>query len=146
MLLRYQLIIIFVVLSLTFMHLHSFIVGIADYKLNKSAFKKRKQGQTFVEWLLFSRFRQEIPKGWIVFFISLCSTYLFVALTCVFLYICNEDVSFWLGKKITLGVIMVFLLYLSIDFVLFYSREPEKFTNYDKWFKKRGNPPKKRKK
>ena len=145
MLLRYQLFILFMSFSLFFVPIHSFLFDIAGYKLNKSAFKKKKKGQTFVEWLLFSRFRQEIPKGWIVFFWIFCSMFFVAAITCILIFWFDKDLSFWLGRTITLGVYAIFLFYCLIHCVLFYSRKPGE-TKFDKWFKKRGNPPKKRKK
>lgn len=47
---------------LTLFFLRLFIVGIKFYQLNKSAYKKQKKGETFKEWLLLSRYKEEIPK------------------------------------------------------------------------------------
>ena len=47
---------------LSFLPLRSFLYGIKRYQLNKSAYKKRKKGENFKEWLFCSRFKEEIPK------------------------------------------------------------------------------------
>ena len=39
----------------------SFISGLIDYRLNKGARKKRKKGQTFIEWLLYLRYQDVLP-------------------------------------------------------------------------------------
>ena len=44
-----------------FVIIRSNISGILDYQLNRSALKKRKKDETVKEWLLYSRFREEIP-------------------------------------------------------------------------------------
>lgn len=44
------------------------ITGLVKYKLNRSAFNKRKKDQTIKEWFLYLRFRDLIPKSWIVLY------------------------------------------------------------------------------
>ena len=46
----------------------SILTPISTYYLNKSAQKKREKGQTIKEWFLYSRYREEIPRGWIIFY------------------------------------------------------------------------------
>ena len=56
-------IILFVCLYfLAFIYIRAFVGGFIHYTVNKSARKKRKKGQNFIEWLLYSRFRYDIPR------------------------------------------------------------------------------------
>lgn len=43
---------------------------VLDYKLKEEAQKKIKEGQTFKEWFLYSRFRKYIPPFMIVWYFS----------------------------------------------------------------------------
>lgn len=48
--------------GLAFFYIRWILAGIIAYQLNNSALKKRKKGMTFKERLLYSRYREEIPK------------------------------------------------------------------------------------
>ena len=58
-----QILLVVIGYLLSFIYIRGFISGEKDYQLNTSAIKKRNKGQTFKEWFLYSRFREEIPKN-----------------------------------------------------------------------------------
>lgn len=47
---------------LTFCYLRSLYSCIIDYQVNNSARRKRRKGQTLIEWILYRRYRKEIPR------------------------------------------------------------------------------------
>ena len=53
---------------MAFWIIRGFLLGIKEYPLNTSARKKRKKGQTFKEWFLYTRYREEIPKFFLVLY------------------------------------------------------------------------------
>ena len=60
--LRNQIIVILLCFLISFFELRVFLYGIKRYQLNNSAYRKRKKGENFKEWLFYSRYKEEIPK------------------------------------------------------------------------------------
>lgn len=55
---------------LMFFYFRWFFWNVTDFMLNKKSRKRKKDGQTFREWLLYSRYRDAIPKSWLsIYFI-----------------------------------------------------------------------------
>ncbi len=79
-----QVIVIFSTFVLSFFYLRCFFYGIKLYQLNKSAYKKRKKGETFKEWFLYSRYTEEIPKILRIFYFSVILIHAISLLTCIF--------------------------------------------------------------
>lgn len=46
----------------------SFIYSVISYKLNKSAYKKRKNNQNLIEWFFYIRFRDVVPKIMLIWY------------------------------------------------------------------------------
>ena len=55
---------------LAYFFYRGFLWGLKLYRLNNSAYKKIKKGETFKEWFLYSRYRDVIPKPLLVFYFS----------------------------------------------------------------------------
>lgn len=53
---------------LSLFYARGFLSGLISYQLNNNAYKKRKKNQTFKEWLLYSRFKLEIPKAFLILY------------------------------------------------------------------------------
>ena len=60
--LKNQIVVIFLCFLVSFIYIRGFLYGIKRYQLNNSAYKKRKKGETFKEWLFYIRYKEEIPK------------------------------------------------------------------------------------
>ena len=62
---------------LVFLYLRQFIAGAITYQLNLSARKKRRANQTFKEWILYTRYRNEIPNLFLIwyFYYSLAASH-----------------------------------------------------------------------
>ena len=141
-----QISIIFLMLVFIFGYLRSFLFGIKRYQLNNSAYKKRKKGETFVEWLLYRRWKEEIPKGFILLYYSTLLIHLASILACLLFHISNLRISVggsYIGevivKCITVGDALVWLIIQ----LLFWSRG--RTTPYERWItKNRGQKKKKR--
>ncbi len=132
--------IILLVLSelLSFIYFRGFIVGIKFYQLNKSAYKKRKKGETFKEWLLYSGYKEEIPKIIRVLYFAFLTIHpagiiigLFVPLT--------------IGGKIARTIWWLDCLLVIVISLLFWT--PSGDMKYERWIsKRRGQKPKQKKK
>lgn len=110
----------------------SFLDGLIIYILNKSAVKKRKKGQTLKEYLLYTRFRTEIPKSFLIFYYFIILSHLLVGVVLVIMALieCSED--------LTLKILEI-LFYFNCGWtavigILFWS--PGKSFNYGRWIKK----------
>ena len=57
-----QCVVILLCYFISLLFVRGFLYGIKRYQLNNSAYKKRKKGETFKEWLFYSRYKEEIPK------------------------------------------------------------------------------------
>lgn len=129
-----QLLVLLIVATLSFVFIRWFLYGVKRYQLNNSAYKKRKSGESFVEWLLYKRYKKEIPKILMyLYFISIL-LHLLCALVCAF---------FWIIKKEQIGSFVVILamcfdsVYILVLQVLFWSKKGG--YAYEKWINKKKN-------
>ena len=79
----------FLALSLSFIMYFLFYRLFIDlavrYMINRSNYKKRRKGQNFVDWLLFRRYRDVIPKRYYVLYWTIPALYIIcMTLTVVF--------------------------------------------------------------
>ena len=132
---------IFALLScflLSFIYIRSFLYGVKRFQLNNSSFKKRKKKESFIEWLLYSRYREEIPKvllGLYFFVLFIHSLGVFVCLCLYFI-----KLHLLIGAVITKIVIYFDASWIIIA-LLFWS--PGRDYAYGRWISKKGNPPQK---
>ena len=84
-----QIAVIVLLYLIMFLGLRGFFVGIASYQLNRSAYKKRRKGQTLKEWLLCSRFKNEIPKVLLFLYYSTALLHICCLLACTILHFLN---------------------------------------------------------
>lgn len=47
--------------SLPFVYIRCFFYGVIRYQINKSTYKKRRKGMNLKEWILYTRFTDELP-------------------------------------------------------------------------------------
>ena len=52
----------------SFIFLRGFLYGIKRYKINNSAYKKRKKDETIKEWFFYSRYKDILPKFFLYFY------------------------------------------------------------------------------
>ena len=136
-----QIVVIFLCFCISLLFVRGFLYGIKRYQLNNSAYKKRKKGETFKEWLLYSRYKEEIPQ-------ILRALYYFVLIihpicltTCLFIYIIALPLS--ISEMLTITVAGFDVVWMLAIAVLFWS--PGRDYAYERWItKKRGQNKKKK--
>lgn len=113
---------------LSFSFIRSFFYGLKRYQLNNSAYKKRKKGESFKEWLLYSRYREEIPKALLVFYFLILLIHGVGILICICAHVIGgpQEVSKTVVKLIfyfdAAWIIIIGLLFWSPGFSFAYRR------------------------
>ena len=147
--LGHQIILICIPAPLCFIFIRAIFSGIKDYQLNKSALKKRKKGETFIQWLVYSKFKEEIPFGWRLFYYIVCILPLCGIASCLVLRLIDLELSFTVGRKIAVGIAYFDATWVTILGWMFHNRNPKK-NGYDapfaRWFRKKRGMTRKRKK
>ncbi|MEA4895233.1 MAG: hypothetical protein VB064_08215 [Oscillospiraceae bacterium] len=113
--------------------IRTFIWGVEHYQLNNSAYKKRKKGQTFKEWLLYSRFREEIPKILLILYFVVVWIHPLGIICCIILYSINPANE--LGYFVVVSVISFDCAWIFVILLLFWTSKNT--TPYSRWIKKR---------
>ena len=118
----------------------SFLGGAVLYSLNNSAYKKRKKGQSFKEWLFYCRFKEEIPKPLLILYNFTLFVHLIGLIACLLLFFFDFPSS--IGRVIVTVVFYFDCIRFVVIRLLFWRKEPG--FAYDRWItKKRGQKRKK---
>ena len=129
--------------GLAFFYIRWILAGIIAYQLNNSALKKRKKGMTFKERLLYSRYREEIPKLFLYLYFLIVIGHPAVLFVCLLLSLlgpCTEVGEIF--AKGVAGFDFGWLLLYVLAFWFGRGSGPK----YSRWIKKkRGMQPKKKK-
>lgn len=145
MLLKHQVLAIILIFFICFYFLRGFLSGMKWYQLNKSALKKKKKGETFVQWLLYLKFKEEIPFGWRLFYYLVCTLHFFCIFVCIVLRLVSMEVSLHIGRKVVVGLLHFDAVWNFVIYFAFHSRDPLNRVKYERWIKKKkGMPPKKK--
>ena len=139
--LRNQVVVIFLCFLVSFCGLRCFLYEIKRYQLNNSAYKKRKKGENFKEWLFYSRYKEEIPKILRVFYYTVLTIHPVCLIACLFAYIIT--LPFNLGEALTIFIVGFDALWMLVITLLFWT--PGRDEPYERWItKKRGQKRKKK--
>ena len=104
--------------------------------MNTSARKKREKGQTFKERLLYSRFREEIPRILLIVYFVISAIHLLVLITCIIISFIKPLDGF--GPTLAKVIVCFDVLCIITIQLLFWQKEPD--YKYERWIKKkRGN-------
>ena len=124
-----------------FVIIRSNISGILDYQLNRSALKKRKKDETVKEWLLYSRFREEIPKAILVLYFAILAMHPAAMLVCYIVYRANFPE---IGRGTVYFMLSFNAAWTSVLSLLFRPGK-DKRIRYERWIKRRcGQTPRKK--
>lgn len=136
----YQILGILIGFLLEFLYARGFLNGIKCYQLNRNAYKKRKKGETFKEWLFYDRWKNEIPKIFLIYHFAILVIHGVGLLMCSLFYLLRLE--YQVGSVIAWGVIIWDLACFIIIEILFWS--PKRMhTPYERWIvKRRGQKPK----
>lgn len=142
--LQNQVIVIVLYFLLSFFFIRMFFTGMKCYQLNKNALKKRKKTENFIQWLLYTKFKEEIPFGWRIFYFIFCLIHLGSLISCLLIAAFDTNASFCVGRIIAISIYLYDTIWILIVFLLFKPRSPYQSLNYERWIKKkRGMKPKK---
>lgn len=110
------------------------IYCIITYKLNKSAYRKKKKGQNFKDWFLYRRFREQVPSAW--YYIHLSLYVIYIICLALILILGNISWDYFIIKKI-LGVLLYTSLVYSLilDIALWSSKKGH--IPMERWIKKK---------
>lgn len=117
-----------------FISLRGFIMGICDYCLKKGERKKIKKGQSFKEWLLYSRFKNVIPKILLYLYYSFIISHFIFDLFILVAIILNKFSN--IVHSLTVDIIFIDFGILLILNIAFYTPKRGEY-NYGRWIKKR---------
>lgn len=104
---------------LRFIFVRGYIGLIINYCLNTSAGKKRRKGQSFKEWLTFSRYRDIIPYKFMVFYYSYPLIYVLSIFAILIMAICNfghdETMFFcsWVLFLLDIPIVIMFFRFFN---------------------------------
>lgn len=130
---------IFLLFVITFAYIRGFIFGLKHYQLNKSAYKKRKKGETFKEWFFYSRYKNEIPIWVLILYFTMILIHIIAIILCIVMNIIKEPIQ--TARDITIFIFGFDTVYMLIIGLMFWSPGPG--FAYERWIKKnRGMPPK----
>ena len=130
-----QIIVVVLCFLMSFFYIRGFLYGVKRYQLNKSAYRKKVKGETFKEWLIYSRFREEIPKTLLILYFLVLLIHSVCLFVCLLLYIIKLPQE--IGGTIAKIVAYFDLTWTVIIALLFWS--PGRDYAYDRWIiKKRG--------
>ena len=118
---------------LSFLYIRGFLRGVTCYQLNTSARKKRKKGQTFKEWFLYSRYREEIPKILLVGYFVIVVLHPLALIFCIIINFIKPLDSF--GAILARGVCLLDGVWIIVIQLLFWQVKPD--FKYERWIKKK---------
>ena len=130
-----QIIVIVLCFLIAFLDVRGFLYGVKRFQLNNSAYKKRKKGETFKEWLFYSRYKEEIPKTLRVLYYTVLVIHPVCLIACVFTYIITLSLN--LGGALAIFIAGFDVVWMLVIALLFWS--PGRDYAYERWItKKRG--------
>ena len=130
-----QIIIILLCFLVAFLDVRYFLYGVKRYQLNNSAYKKRKKGETFKEWLFYSRYKEEIPKILHVLYYTVLVIHPACLIVCLFAHIITLPLN--IGGALAIFIAGFDVVWMLVIALLFWS--PGRDYAYERWIaKKRG--------
>ena len=129
---RNQIIVILLCFLISFLYVRGFFYGIKRYQLNNSAYKKRKKGETFKEWLFYSRYKEEIPKILRVLYYSVLIIHPTCLIVCLFAHIITLPLN--LGGALAFFIAGFDVVWFLVIALLFWSPGPD--YAYERWIRK----------
>ena len=136
-----QVIVITLCFFISFLFDRGFLYGIKRYQLNNSAYKKRKKGETFKEWLFYSRYKEEIPQILRSLYYTVLIIHPVCLIACVVAYVITSSLNF--GGALAIFIAGFDAVWMLVIALLFWSPGPD--YAYERWItKKRGQNQKKK--
>ena len=128
-----QVIVIILCYFISFLYARGFLYGIKRYQLNNSAYKKRKKGESFKEWLGYNRYTEEIPKVLRILYYFVLLIHPTCLITCVFIHFIK--LPFNVGEILATAIAGFDVVWMLVIAVLFWS--PGRNYSYERWIPKK---------
>lgn len=128
-----QFVVILICYFTAFLFIRGFLYGIKRYQLNNSAYKKRKNGETFKEWLLYNRYQEEIPKILQTLYYSVLIIHPACLIACLFVYIIKLPLN--IGGILATFIAGFDVVWMLVIALLFWS--PRRDYAYERWIPKK---------
>lgn len=126
-----QIIVIFFIFCIAFICIRGFLTGVKSYQLNKSALKKRRKSESFKERMLYSKFKEEIPKALLLLYFSILIVHPVAIVVCILLRFIDTDISFNIGGIIAKTIFYFDIAWMLIIMLLFWT--PGTGFAYERW-------------
>lgn len=127
-----QVIVIILCYFLSVFFIRGFLYGIIRYQLNNSAYKKRKKGTTFREWLFYNRYTKEIPKILRILYYFVLLIHPMCLIISVFVYLMK--LPFNIGEILATTLVGFDDVWILAIALLFWS--PGRDFAYERWISK----------
>ena len=135
-----QVVVVVLFFLISLFDIRGFLYGIMRYQLNNSAYKKRKMGENFKEWLFYSRYKGEIPKVLRILYYTVLTIHPVCAIICVLVDVIGVTSN--LGWFLAVTIVIFDSAWMLIIGLFFWS--PGRDYAYERWVrKKRGRKTKK---
>ena len=129
-----QILVILLCYVLSLLLIRSFLLGLKSYQLNRNAYKKRKKGETFKEWLFYNRYRDEIPKSLLILYFCILIIHPICIIACTIIHLLKLPTI--ISIVISYSVLIGDVLWFVIITLLFWSRKSNR-VKYERWITKR---------
>lgn len=130
-----QIIITSLCFLISFIFLRGFLYGIKQYKLNNSAYKKRKKDETIKEWFFYSRYKDVLPKFLLYFYYFNILMHLLIMIVCILSRMMNLSCN--VGGTVAIVIACYDALWIVVIALLFWS--PGRAYAYERWISKNAN-------
>lgn len=118
----------------SFFDIRNTLYGVKELYLSKNERKKRKKGQTFKEWFLYSRYRSEIPKYliWLYYIVLIIHPILLISIFLAYLFVSLRNIT----SILTISII-IFDVFWSTLIVVLSWKLGSPWMHYERWIKKK---------
>ena len=130
-----QIIVISLCFWISFIFLRSFLYGIKRYRLNNSAYKKRKKGESIKEWFFYNKYKDILPKFFLCFYYSFVLVHLLAISVCILFRMINLSCN--AGGIVAIVIACYDALWILVIALLFWS--PGRTYAYERWINKYTN-------
>lgn len=127
---------------ISFAYIRGFLYGVKRYRLNNSAYKKIKKGETFKQWFFYSRYKSVIPTLWRAVYYTILLLHL-SAFICIF-FVVLTWISLSIADKLIAILFYFDAAWISLTMICFW--QPKSGFKYERWITKTKEGIKSRKK
>ena len=125
------------VFFVSFVAIRAFLGGLIRYLLNNRAYKKRKKGETFKEWLFYSRYKEEIPRMLRRFYFVILFIHPASMIASIVLYFIPLPPAVDPGYLLSSTIFLFDAVWITVIALLFWTPTRERGLPYERWISKK---------